>query len=411
MNAAISQPAATVSPERVEHPRARIESVDIFRGLTLLVMVFVNDVSDVKGLPWWTHHMPTQANGMTYVDMVFPTFLFIVGLSIPLAVERRIRKGDSKLQLWGHMLLRTLALLTLGLILANEDRVSAPLTGINATTWRLLAFAGIILLWNVYPRLEHYRWLFRALRAVGFGLLAWLLINFRRETQTGAAAGLDFRYWEILGLIGFAYFSACIFYLLLRAKPWALVGCLAAFIALNVLCTARWLQWPSHLPDYVWPFGNGAHASIVMAGVVGSLILLGRHFAQPLRTRVKTMVGYALVLLALGTIFLPLEISKNRATPSWSLYCSAVAALLFLLLYWIADLHGHTRWAAFVKPAGSNTLLTYLLPFLWSAIPPLDRLSGHWEAGTPGVIRAFCFTGLILAMAGILSRLKLRLQL
>ncbi len=52
----------------------RILSVDIYRGLTMLVMIFVNDVGGVTGLPWWNYHMPPGANGMTYVDWVFPGF-------------------------------------------------------------------------------------------------------------------------------------------------------------------------------------------------------------------------------------------------------------------------------------------------------------------------------------------------
>ena len=59
---------------------SRILSIDIFRGLTILVMIFVNDLAEVKGLPWWTYHLPGNVNGMTYVDMVFPFFLFIVGI-------------------------------------------------------------------------------------------------------------------------------------------------------------------------------------------------------------------------------------------------------------------------------------------------------------------------------------------
>jgi predicted acyltransferase len=56
----------------------RTASIDIFRGLTVLVMVFVDNLDFVKGLPWWTYHMPRQANGLTYVDMVFPAFNFLL---------------------------------------------------------------------------------------------------------------------------------------------------------------------------------------------------------------------------------------------------------------------------------------------------------------------------------------------
>ena len=66
----------------------RVISVDTLRGLTILLMIFVNDLG--RGAPAWMHHIrPPRADGMTLADIVFPFFLFIVGVSIPLAQERR----------------------------------------------------------------------------------------------------------------------------------------------------------------------------------------------------------------------------------------------------------------------------------------------------------------------------------
>src|SRR5579885_2576564 len=71
----------------------RIASVDALRGLTILLMVFVNDLG--RGAPSWMHHIqPPNADGMTLADVVFPTFLFIVGVSIPLALERARAAGE-----------------------------------------------------------------------------------------------------------------------------------------------------------------------------------------------------------------------------------------------------------------------------------------------------------------------------
>ena len=85
----------------------RVISIDVFRGLTILIMVFVNDVASVKGLPWWTYHIPGGEQGLTYVDIVYPAFLFIVGMSIPIAIEKRLAIGHSKLRLISHILIRT----------------------------------------------------------------------------------------------------------------------------------------------------------------------------------------------------------------------------------------------------------------------------------------------------------------
>jgi len=54
----------------------RLASIDIFRGLTMVVMIFVNELASVHGLPWWTYHAPGRVDAMTYVDMVYPFFLF-----------------------------------------------------------------------------------------------------------------------------------------------------------------------------------------------------------------------------------------------------------------------------------------------------------------------------------------------
>jgi hypothetical protein len=113
----------------------RIVSVDILRGLTMLVMIFVNDLAEVKGLPWWTYHMPGHANGMTYVDVVFPAFLFILGMAIPLAVRKRLELGDSQWQLWSHVVLRSFSLVVLGLLLANASLVDPGFTGIPRGLW------------------------------------------------------------------------------------------------------------------------------------------------------------------------------------------------------------------------------------------------------------------------------------
>ena len=121
---------------------SRVVSVDIFRGLTMLVMIFVNDLSSVRGLPWWTYHLPADVNGITYVDMVFPAFLFIVGMAIPLAVNRRLEKGDSPLRLWAHILVRSLSLVLLGVILANWSKVDPQLTGLSGGVWAASALVG-----------------------------------------------------------------------------------------------------------------------------------------------------------------------------------------------------------------------------------------------------------------------------
>ena len=114
---------------------ARISSVDTFRGLTILLMVFVNDLG--RGAPSWMHHIrPPRADGMTLADIVFPFFLFIVGVSIPLALERSRAAGFSTWSQLGHILTRTAGLLLMGVIVLNSEEERTRRSGACLPTSR-----------------------------------------------------------------------------------------------------------------------------------------------------------------------------------------------------------------------------------------------------------------------------------
>ncbi len=151
MNATVSAPAIGIAGQAIS---TRVVSIDIFRGITMAVMIFVNDLDSVHGLSKWTYHMPANVDAMTYVDMVFPAFLFIVGMALPIAVKQRLKRNASVASLWMHVVLRSIALLVLGLILANAEQGDPARMHISPNAWALLGLAGGILLWNVYSGLS-----------------------------------------------------------------------------------------------------------------------------------------------------------------------------------------------------------------------------------------------------------------
>ena len=82
---------------------ARIASIDALRGFVMFTMIFVNDLAGAPKniVPDWMAHFSDRhkdGSGMTFVDLVFPAFLFIVGMSIPFALGPRLKKGDSALE-------------------------------------------------------------------------------------------------------------------------------------------------------------------------------------------------------------------------------------------------------------------------------------------------------------------------
>ena len=400
-------------PEPKRMAPSRVLSIDIFRGLTMAVMIFVNALSEVRGLPWWTYHAHAKDDLMTYVDMVFPFFLFAVGLSLPLSVAQRLKRNSSLWSLLAHVAVRVLGLIVLGEILANAEKADHARMGMSGSTWAFLALICAALYLNVYGKSKRAQTYSRVLRPFGLAGVILLLILFRRITAGGNAAWLDFSYPEILGLIGYSYLAVAILYILTRRWEWAPAIWFTLLVTLCALTTARIVTFPNHLPLYVWPFGNGAMSCIIMAGVVTSWIFVRPDGRGATKNAIALGVSFGIVTLIAGRALAPLGISKIRATPTWSLYSIAASILLFTLLYWICDLKQWQRWAAIVRPAGSNTLLTYLLPDLWyflSSAVGFTYLDVHLNAGWPGVVKTLIFTLLMLAAAGALTKAKVRLQ-
>lgn len=384
----------------------------------MAVMIFVNALSDVHGLPWWTYHAHASEDRMTYVDMVYPFFLFIVGMSIPLSIAQRLKRNSSQAALWLHVLIRAASLIVLGLILANAEKADPSRMPISGNLWALIGLVGAALYLNIYPKSERFPAYSKILRVLGLIGVIVMYAIFRRTTQGGNVAWIDPSYPEILGLIGFTYLGVAVLYIPTRRWKWAAAAWFLALLAFNILSTARLVPLPGSLPMYIFPFDNGAMACIVMAGVVVSQIFLGASPGidpRPAPKQAMTVaISLGIVALIAGWICIPLGISKIRATPTWSLWSIGAAILLFTFLYWICDVRRQTNWAFLLKPAGTNALLTYLLPDLWYFLMGtlgITYLDTHLNLGWPAVVKTVVFTLVMLSFASLLTKARVRLQL
>jgi heparan-alpha-glucosaminide N-acetyltransferase len=348
---------------------------------------------------------------MSYVDMVFPSFLFIVGMALPIAIRQRLKRNPSVPALWGHILLRSLALLVMGVILANAEQGDAALMhGLSSNLWGVIGLVGAILLWNVYTRVSERTALL--LKCLGAGMIVFDVAIYRRATPAGPS-WLHFGYPEILGLIGFTYFATCLLYVPTRRWQWAPLAWLAVMVGYNSACILRWVPG-QHASIWIWPFSNGCMVTLVMAGAVASTIFLGQHRWKTPGQKIQLALLMAVLAFAAGWLLKPLGISKIRATPTWALWTIAADCALFALLYWLCDVRKWSAWAWLFRPAGSNTLLTYLLPDLYYFLVSLAGVGwvlGHWDAGWPGIVRAICFTIGILLLSRMVTKAGLRMQL
>lgn len=386
----------------------RILSIDALRGITILTMIFVNELAGVQGIPAWMKHMPADADAMTFVDAVFPAFLFIVGMSIPFAIANRIAKGDTTAQLQGHILFRTLGLLVLGVFMVNaEGDYSEAAMAIPIGVWSLLFYVAVILIWNVYN--TENKALKYGLRAAGVILLIVLAFLYR-----GGEDGTEYmkpHWWGILGLIGWAYLLGCICYQLFR-------GNLIALSAMVVFCIAYYALGKTIDHSSAWHVlfsqgGHASHVSLVLMGIILSLIFFhGKSMTN--QQRFNAAAVYAVVLIVGGVLLRPyFQISKIHATPSWCLFSAAACVVIFSFLYWLIDLKKISGWTNFIKPAASNPLLTYIIPFVVYAL--METFHLHWPSflreGFIGIIWSLVFAVAVMSLVPVLNRMKIRLQL
>ena len=337
----------------------RILSIDIVRGLTLLLMLFVNDLY-MPGVPAWLGHTEMNFDGMGLADWVFPSFLFMVGISIPYAIESRRRRGASDLQIAGHILWRTLSLICIGVALLNAGRINPEMTGITSSTWRWLFFLFLFMLWNSYPHESRYDLIFKILRAAGFIGIVVLLAIFRAGTPEDPQ-WLVASWWGILGLIGWGYVVAALTSLATRGSLIGAVGVWAVFFALNCISSAGLNDWATSLRTILGTVLQGNTPMIVLTGLVtGTYLMRSQHDK---RRKMWTMVVAGVVSIAAGFVLRNWYIiSKILATPSWGLICNGISLLVLAFVFYRTDICGRTRFTSLLETTGRNSMTTYLAP-------------------------------------------------
>jgi predicted acyltransferase len=391
-------------------PRQRILSIDAFRGLTILVMVFVNQLAGVSGVPQWARHMKADADAMSFVDVVFPAFLFIVGMSIPFALAQRQARGDDGAALQRHVLARSLGLILLGLFMVNaEDGFNPAAMPFGIGWWSLGLYLCTWLIWGVYGGARvggAHAW-----RTVGaLGLLA-LACAYRGGPD--GKAWMTHQWWGILGLIGWSYLIAASVYLAGRARVAWLLAATAACIAFYALChafpSAAYPNW-SDLTDCG---GLVCETSLTLLGVVTSLVFLARPDERaPLRRFGQAAALIAACLVA-GALLRPAyTISKIYASPTWCLYSAAICIALFAALHALVDLRGRSGWTRWLAPVAAQPLVAYLIPFVVVGVEDALHV-GFPDAlnhGAAGIGFSVAFALFVLAATALVTR-KVRLQL
>jgi heparan-alpha-glucosaminide N-acetyltransferase len=391
----------------------RISSIDVMRGLTLVLMLFVNDLH-MPGVPAWLGHRPADFDGMGLADWVFPGFLFMVGMAIPFSIGKRISGGQNTFSIAKHILIRTISLLIIGVLMLNSGRVNPEFTGMGKNLWAILMYAGVFLIWNKYKENDKNFFTIAGLRLAGIAILVVLIFKFRSgEVENNGS--LITSWWGILGLIGWGYLVSAFIYQAVRDSILNTVVAFLFFLALNILSKLDLLNFLNPLKSIFGVIIEGNVPLIVISGLLTTLILK-KYLKSDFRKTIVTIVTIGVLSILAGFILRKwFIISKIQATPSWGLICNGISMILFALLYWIIDIKKHIRWTFFLKPAGENSLTTYLAPdilyyLIWSTGIPILI---YKQSGVPLIVitGSVIWALLMVGLTAFLVRYNIKLKL
>jgi predicted acyltransferase len=337
-----TQPAAAGAAAQRVLRGERIQSVDVFRGLTIALMILVNNNGDFRNTYWPLLH--SQWNGWTPTDLVFPFFVFIVGVSMVYSFRSRLARGDSRGAIFMHALRRAVILFAIGVLLINSfpDHYNPAHIRIYGVLQRIAIcylVAAVFVLWS--------------------GV----------EGKIAAIAVCLIGYW-----------------ILMRYAPVPGFGVPGRDIPL-LDPDKNWVAWldrkllMGHLYEGVRD-PEGLLSSVPAIGTILFGVLTGDWLRSKATARAKAlwMLIFGVIGLAAGEFFnIWFPINKKLWTSSYVLFTAGFALVVLALCYWLLDVRKlRGRWTMPILVFGMNAIAAYTLSEMLASA--LDS----WHTGTAG---------------------------
>jgi predicted acyltransferase len=340
-------PVATYTPPPTSRPpRERLLSLDVFRGMTIAGMLLVNDPGS-----WGAIYPPLEHaawHGWTPTDLIFPFFLFIVGITTHLSLEARRARGDDEGALIRQIVRRGLLIFLAGLLV----------NGFPFFTWGAVdGIANPSFLERVVDRLYHWR-IMGVLQRIGLAYMCAALLCFRTtlKQQVAIAATLLFGYWFAMTL--------------LPVPPNGFLGIdvlhspsetLAAYFDRLLL---DWGKYGNHLwvTSLTWD-PEGPFSTIPAVGTAMLGIICGRWISapRPLSERLAGMFAVGSIAMMAGLMWnWSFPINKSLWTSSYVLFTAGMAAVALATCMWIIDEHRVTGWTKPFVIYGMNPIVAFV---------------------------------------------------
>jgi predicted acyltransferase len=315
----------------------RLVSLDVFRGMTIALMILVNNAGDEKRTYSPLLHAPWH--GWTPTDLVFPFFLFAVGVAIPFALAGRLaRSGGDRGRLYGQILRRTILLFALGLFLNWFPFYTVD--------WATARIPGILQRIAVVYCVTAFAWLHLGQRARA--VLAILLL-----------AG----YWLAMMCVPVPGYGAG------DLSP---KGNLEGWIDHRVLGRHTWKLSPG--PGD--PEGIFSTVPAVVSALAGLFAADWLRSQRTPREKLRGLLSGGCIATVAGLLldrWFP--INKSLWTSSYVVFTSGLALLLLALIYWVVDLKHREAWARPFTIFGMNAIAVFFGSTLMAKI----LIRWHWQ--------------------------------
>jgi len=311
----------------------RLASLDAFRGLTVAGMVLVNNPGSWANIYWPLDH--AKWSGWTPTDMIFPFFVFIVGVSITLSLARKVEIGVDNRDLFRNVLRRSLIIFGLGLFLQGFPFFDLHTIRIPGVLQRI---------------------------AVCYFCASIIFLKTRWRTQALIAGSLLIAYWIIMKTIPAPGFAP---------GDLSREGNFAAYVDRSILGVHKWK------PDYD-PEGILSSIPAIATALCGVLTGHWLRSGKPQFEKVTGLFVAGLACVVAGWAIDPwFPINKALWTSSFVIFMAGMALQLLALFYWLIDIKGIKKWALPFTIYGVNAIAVFVLSGLAA------RLMSLWKVSQP----------------------------
>ena len=411
----------------------RLISLDVFRGMTIAGMVLVNNPGVWSSIYGPLKH--AEWHGITPTDYIFPFFLFIVGVAIPIALSKRIAEGVTR-STYFKIVTRAAMIFVLGLLmsmipffvfadtgiptvikvalvlsfsaalffyLTDKPTVAAITAGVSALTIIVFWIAGTNIAWYNFGTMRIPGVLQRI--AVCYLIVSIIYLNTNWKQQTLIGIGLLLGYW-----------------LLMTVTP--VPGCEVATIDDKACNIAAWIDRTVFTENHIWrsakvfdPEGilstipalvttisgvlTGTWLRSVPPAVAGGFRPDGEEEGPPATAggtdKALGLFFFGTVLLAAGwTWSLVFPLNKSLWTSSYVLYTSGLALLTLGFCYFLIDIKGYKRWAKPFVIFGVNALALFVFSGILARLMGMIKLAG--PEGKEITLQQWIFTNIYLSL-------------